>query len=225
MTRSLPTKAPRNDIVLITVDRETLKLYGQYSSWTRSRYEGLLQEIVKQHPKVVVFDYFFGEKTKPESVDWDLIERLSGLTTAQVDDLFNRYSRRIRQNRYISSIDRDFAVLMKESGNVILPYSFHVDAEKQAENTIESGPHSIYANASQTGYVNIFPDTDGIVRTLSVGLFEQKSLAERIAQVYNPKISTNAKKQTININYFSKPYGYTMIPFQNAYNGIWKTYE
>jgi len=224
MIRSLESKTPRKDIILVWVDKETLKMYGQYSSWTRSRYQWLLEELIKQKPKVIVFDYFFWEKVKPENVDWDLIERLTGLSTEQVDDLFDRYSRKIRQTRYISTIDRDFATLMKEFKNIVLPFSFRTNEDGTITNTFESWQHSIYENVAHLGYANVTPDTDGAIRTVTLNLFWQKNIAQVAVNQFLDKKNTPATTEQIGINYYAKPYSYPMVSFQNAYNGIWKDY-
>ncbi len=224
MRQSLIYKEPRKDIIIIWVDKETIKSYGQYGSWSRSRYEWLLQEISKQAPKVVVFDYFFSEKTRPENVDWDLIERYSGLTKEATDALYDRYNGKINSARYISTIDRDFATLMREWNNIVLPYSFRLDEKKNLTNTIELEPYSIYKNVSHSGYVNISADTDGIVRSLRIWLNGQKSLAETVTELYLKKKILIPTSEIL-INYYAEPYNFSMIPFQNAYNGIWKDYE
>lgn len=119
--QSLRYEQVRDDIIIVGVDKKTIEYFGQQGSWNRSYYEGLLKEVESHNPKAVAFDYFFTSKERPEKVDWDVIERLSGLSTAQVDMLFDAYHKTISGTGFISTIDTDFSAVMKQYGNVILP--------------------------------------------------------------------------------------------------------
>jgi len=100
--------------VLVTVDENTIKNYSEPAFWTRSRYESLLTEIEKQKPKAVVFDYYFNSKTNPENVDWELIQKTSGLDTISVDNIFEQYDSVLKDKDFFSSIDRDFIVAVRK---------------------------------------------------------------------------------------------------------------
>ena len=113
MARSLDTKTPRSDIILIETDTESLKKYGPESEWNRDLYRELLVRLTTEKPKVVVINRFFQDKARPQNIDWSLISRLSGFSPDQAADLTDRYARKIRQTRYLSTIDRDFATEMK----------------------------------------------------------------------------------------------------------------
>lgn len=121
-----------SDIVLITTDERTVERFSDPAFWSRARYESLLRDIAKQHPKAIVFDAYFSARTIPENVDWELLESASGSSKALVDTLFEHYETAIRKNDYRSSMDRDFAdAIASLSGKVFLPTLERVSAERK----------------------------------------------------------------------------------------------
>ncbi|MBP8016722.1 adenylate/guanylate cyclase domain-containing protein [Candidatus Gracilibacteria bacterium] len=227
MQSSLQYKKANNDIVLIVVDKSTIEKFGQASFWTRSRYSSLLKKIEKQKPKLVYFDYYFSEKTLPENVDWDLLEEITKLPTKTIDFVFTEYENKLKNKRYLSSIDTDFASIIEKSGNVYLPYLYKIDENKNFTKQIQIEPIPIYRNTAKSGYVNIIPDSDGVVRKILINQNNSHSLSQLMGKDFGNEIINipNEKNGELYINFFSEPYSkYTAIQFQNAYNNLFIDY-
>lgn len=121
----------------------------------------------------MALDYFFASKEHPEKVDWDVIEKLSGLSPEKVDTLFDDYHKTISGSGYISTIDTDFADIMKQYGNVVLPSRLKI-SQTGAIIGIDENQFDVYRSVATLGYANAFPDQDGIIRRFrpSIGNFD-----------------------------------------------------
>lgn len=137
---------PYPKIVLVTVDDATIERYGNQAFWTRTRYRQLLDRLQSQSPEAVYFDYFFSEKTKPETVDWDLLATIGGFDEGYLDDLFIGYDRALKSKDFTSEIDYDFARALKKYGNVFLPAIIRRDAVPLQ---IVTAPLEIFARYSR----------------------------------------------------------------------------
>ncbi|MCK9272679.1 adenylate/guanylate cyclase domain-containing protein [Candidatus Gracilibacteria bacterium] len=224
LTQNLSSQKVNKDIVIIGVDNETIKYFGERGNWTRSRYEGLLSEIITQNPKVIVFDYFFSNKSIPENFDWDLYGKLSNSSVKSVDNLYEKYQDAIYNKNYLSKIDTDFGDLIKKAGNVIIPYSYKVDKDGKILNIPYIYPINYIAKNAKLGYVNIPFSNDGVIRYRTQNINNSKSISQVAGEIYlkkNVELDNN-----FYINYFSKPYDkYSAIQFHNAYNGVFKDYS
>lgn len=161
-------------------------------------------------------------------MDWDLISRLEGKTEEDIYPIFDKYSDTIYKNpRYISSNDRDFAMLMKKGGNVFLPYIFSTDTEGVMQTDIERRPYSLYGNASHGGFVNVKYDPDGQITTVIPYIHDTDSLALSVAKYVRPEVKSDFPDgEDIRLNFFSLPYDrFDAIQFHRAYNEDFTTYE
>lgn len=172
----------------------------------------------------MAFDYFFTSKERPEKVDWDVIERLSGLAKEKVDTLFDQYHRVVSDTGFVSTIDTDFASAMKQYGNVVLPSVLRISSTG-AVLGVDKKPFDIYDSVATVGYANAFPDADGIIRSFVPHTDIGSSFAESIAKVSDGTIKSISNEKMF-INYNSRPYDrYRVISFYKAYNGIWEDYN
>gem|GEM_PF-6612162 len=173
---------------------------------------------------MVAFDYFFTSKERPEKVDWDIIQKLSGLRTEQVDVLFDNYHQTISDTGYISTIDTDFAGVMKQYNNVVLPSVLRVSLTG-AILDVDKKPFDIYESVSTVGYANAFPDADGVIRSFIPVMGGLDSFPLGIAKKFTTINAPLADKKIL-INYNSRPYDrYRVVSFYKAYNGIWEDYH
>ncbi len=156
---------PYSKIVLVTVDDATVERYGNQAFWTRTRYRQLLDRLELESPKAVYFDYFFSEKTKPETVDWDLLAEVGNLGEDFLDDLFSAYDRALKSKNFISEIDYDFARAIKRYGNVFLPALIRRDVVPSETVT---APLEIFTRHARIGFANSFPDSDGVERRVKL---------------------------------------------------------
>lgn len=178
---SLRYEQVRDDIVIVGVDKKTIEYFGQQGSWNRSYYEGLLREIESHKPKAVAFDYFFTSKERPEKVDWDVIEKLSGLSTPAVDALFDSYHKTISATGFVSTIDTSFSEVMKQYDNVVLPSVLKVSQNGEVLE-VDKKPFEVYEKAATIGYANAFPDSDGVIRSFVPSRGSLHSFAYEIAR-------------------------------------------
>jgi adenylate cyclase len=207
-----------SDIVLIPVDQETIKRYGSESFWTRTRYKALLDRLETAGVKAVYFDYYFAEKTRPENVDWDLVQVSGNLSDQTLDDTFVNYSKTVKSPEFISEIDYDFARALKKYGNVFLPKLL-----KGSGSGTVAEPLSIFSQNAKTGFVNRPLDPDGVERRSYARLGKDVSIPALLAGAIagkpaNPDLSVNG---TYRPNFPEGPYSdfFPKIPFEYAYNG------
>lgn len=213
---------PYPKIVLVTVDDATIERYGNQAFWTRTRYRQLLDRLQSQSPKAVYFDYFFSEKTKPETVDWDLLAEMGNLEEGVLNDLFLKYDRALKSKDFTSEIDYDFARALKKYDNVFFPAIIRRDAVPLQ---IVTAPLEIFAKYSRVGFANSFPDSDGVERRAKLRWEGMDSVAALLAR----ELSSDSAPfpDEIRARFVSGPYGvaFNRIPFEFAYNGRMETEE
>ncbi len=224
MINNLKTQKVSENIVIIWVDSETVKYFWESWNWTRSRYEWLLQELISQKPKVILFDYFFSTKTIPENFDWDLYQKITNSSTEKVDEIYEKYENTIYEKNYLSTIDSDFWNLIKSSKNVVLPYSYRVDINWKFSKDYDVYPIETISENAKLWYANIDFSNDWVIRSRTQNINNSKSISQVISEIYlqkNVRLNNN-----LFINYFSLPYDkYTAIQFHNAYNWVFYDYN
>jgi CHASE2 domain-containing sensor protein len=211
------------NIVLVTVDAETVARYGEESFWTRTRYKALLDQIEEAGAKAVYFDYYFSEKTRPENVDWDLLQETAKLPQESLDESYVAYSKAIKSADFTSEIDFDFARTIKRHGNVYLPKLLRNPSPKASSTETVAEPLGIFASNARMGFVNVPLDTDGVERRAYGKIGNEISVPFLLAEAITGKkpdmrLSTNG---TYYPKFSGAPYSPTfpVIPFEYAQNG------
>lgn len=224
MMLNLKNQSVSEDIVIIWIDKETSEYFWEVGNWNRSRYQGLLEEIMKQEPKVIAFDSFFSSKNIPENFDWDLFQDITRFSTGNIDMMYRVYEDHIYDKNYISNMDKDFWTLLAKSQNVILPYSYKTNSKWNIIKEYDIYPIDVIAQNAHLWYVNISAGNDGVIRYREQNLNNTKSFSHLIAEKFIGKNISLANNYFI--NYFSLPYtDYTSIQFHKAYNGIFYDYH
>lgn len=215
-----------NNIVLIVTDETTIKTYSEPAFWTRSRYESLLNEIEKHKPKSVVFDYYFNSKSKPENVDWDLIQKSSWISTENIDRIFENYDNSINDMDFYSSIDRDFVISVRKWWNVFFPYLTTFDKNFNIK-WVKIDSFDQLKKYSRSWYVNTVIDKDWTLRKFPLLKSTQYSpLSLNIVNHFNNSNLQLNQNEIYYINYSSEPSKwFQKIPFEFAYNWIFETRE
>lgn len=224
MMMNLKNQSVSQNIVIIWIDKETAEYFWEVGNWTRSRYQGLLEEIIQQEPKVIAFDSFFSSKNTPENFDWDLFQDITHFSTGSIDMMYRVYEDRIYDKNYVSNMDKDFWELIKKSQNVILPYSYKTNSKWVIVKEYDIYPIDVIAQNAHLWYVNISAGKDGVIRYREQNLNNTKSFSHLIAEKFFGKNISLANHYFI--NYFSLPYtDYTAIQFHKAYNGVFYDYS
>ncbi len=218
LTQNLKSQKVNKEIVIVWVDKKTIEYFWEKSNWTRSRYQWLLSELLTQNPKIILFDYFFSNKSIPENFDWDLYQEITNSSTGTIDKIYEDYQNKIYDKNYISKIDIDFWELIKNAKNVVIPYSYKTD-----EKSYNIYPIDVIAKNAHLWYANIDNSKDWVIRYRTQNLNDSKSISHIASEIYLWERVWIEKK--FYINYFSLPYDrYTSISFHNAYNWIFIDY-
>ncbi len=187
-----------------------------------------MDALERQKPKVVVFDYFFPERTIADNADWSLIAKLEGKTEDSIAQLYSDYSDTIyRDKSYVNSNDEDFRSMMEKYGNVFLPYSFKANADGKILDEKDRQVYRLYEPFVRSGFVNASYDSGDRIAEISPRINGSDSLALKIAEFASPGISKNLPpREKIPLNYFSKPYdAFTAIQFHKAYDENFTDYS
>jgi len=201
------------DIVVIDIDELSLRnmsdLAGRWP-WPRSIHGELLEHLLKQSPKAVVFDILFSE---PDIFRPDGDQYLSEV---------------------IQSTDKVFLPILHINAKKIIPrppplteYSASLGATNPKQgNTVPRPylvlPHALDSSAWQLGTINFTADKDGIGRSYEVrhkiGEWSIPSLPYRVASALTDDLTTEDR---ITLNWRSgnaKPY--TTHPYFDVYSAL-----
>ncbi len=129
------SRGVNQNIKIISIDEKTLNAYGPFGTWDRSIYADLLEKM-GDYPAVVGFDILFVSEMTPEG---DAALREAALKNGNVV--------------FASHIDFDTVAVTDENGKVKIDDSYINMLEKP-----------FTGDEISTGFVNVSPDTDGIVR-------------------------------------------------------------
>lgn len=175
-TRVLTQKPPQiSNIAIVDIDDNSLKIVGQWP-WSRDKVALLVNKIAELGAVVIAFDIFFSEKE--ENIAEKVIQTLS-----QRKDLQTKVADALQASKPIFDNDIMFAKSLKDNTAVlafsflprdetqnILPkplMSFPPELQHQL-NIVDAAGYisniSILQDVTSGGFINIFPDTDGIIR-------------------------------------------------------------
>ena len=182
--RSRPAITPGNEVVIAVIDEKSIDEIGRWP-WSRTTIANLIDVLTSYGVKVAAFDIVFSEPTEHSELN-ALLSLRKKKAAEGMPPGFADYVNKIK-----TEIDPDMqlARAIKNAGNVILGYFFHVDgftvskegrelsrgyedievSQQGNENVlnasaIESNIGIIGEWAKDFGYYNIIPDKDGSVR-------------------------------------------------------------
>lgn len=175
--RVLTHKAyPQSPVAIIDIDDRSLKIEGRWP-WPRSKLATLVNELSNLGASVIAFDIFFSEK------ETNIAEHLS--QTLRAKNIANENLRQaLQQHKHIFDEDTIFANTLKQH-QTILAIGFLPRAQTQntlpaplikLDNILQAQLDIIRAKGyisnitilqdavKGSGFINIFPDQDGIIR-------------------------------------------------------------
>lgn len=168
--------APTSNVAIIDIDDKSLKAIGRWP-WPRSKLAILVNQLKQQGADVVAFDIFFSEN-QPNIVDQvinglnthNLLESTVESTLKKSQSLFDEdaiFAKSLAANQSVLAL----GFLPREITENKLPAPLLIlSPEQQLQLSIirETGYISNIAKLQQvakgSGFINIFPDTDGIIR-------------------------------------------------------------
>ena len=155
-----PEAPPVEDIVIVDIDSRSLYKLGRYRQWPRSYHAKLIDRLFEDGALAVAFDVLFIDPDRLPDEDSSLVRAtrragnvLHSLIFPEVDSL-----------NFLYEMEQDPYLLLNPSSSYLIP-----DAPFPLRRRAE-GPFPALAEAAEgLGFVDIFPDPDGVVR--SVPLF------------------------------------------------------
>lgn len=169
-------KAPASPIAIIDIDDESLKQEGRWP-WPRYKMAELVNELQKQGAAVIAFDMFFAEKEG--NIAEMLLNRLSkvNLLNATLESILKKNVSLFDDDAiFAKSIANTSAVLAfsfvfhKQNQNLVPTPLLKLTQEEQSQLEIIraagyiSNIPILQQGAKGVGFLNIFPDLDGIIR-------------------------------------------------------------
>lgn len=165
-----------NPIVIIDIDDRSLKMEGRWP-WSRSKMSRLVDRLRQQNVAIIAFDILFAEKEN--NIAATVLERLNknkGLPTVVADVLKKSEPIFDEDVFFAKSLERINSILAitflprVHSENVLPLPLFSLTTQQQKELSLieEMGFISnipvLQQVAKASGFINIFPDEDGIIR-------------------------------------------------------------
>ena len=178
-----------NNIVIVDIDEKSLQKYGRWP-WDRDKIAKLITNITNANPNIIGLDIFFSEKTNKDSILYNaLINSPTILSYA-----FN-YDKNFKKNPLPPPL---FSIIEKGKRNLIKPKGY-----------VSNIP--LFYNDIPTGFINIIPDIDGVVRNALILLEFNKNiyfsfdftifalpLTDMVKIEYQPDVTfVNVSKRTI----------------------------
>lgn len=233
-------KTPESPVAIIDIDDKSIKEGGRWP-WPRSKMAQLVNKLHDQGVAVVAFDIFFSE-AQP-----NLIETLID-TLAQHNALNSSLKSMLQGNLALFDEDRIFAESLS-AHPVVLAYSFlprdeaqnelpapllQLSTEQQKDLAILKEPgyignlSALQRAAKVGGFINIFPDEDGIVRRAPLvmrhhdGVYPALSLQAVLsflgveASLVTPYYDDKMQLEGVSIGNYVIPVdakGFALIPF------------
>ncbi|KIX11189.1 CHASE2 domain-containing protein [Dethiosulfatarculus sandiegensis] len=178
MMRSLPTGSISNQVVVVDLDENSLRKYGQWP-WPRHRVARLLKELQNLGAVVVSLDILFAEKDRTSPLflkkqmqqDLDFSLDLKGLPVDLRD-----YDKILAQALSHGPFVLSYCFSIKGQSNSHPPgpalnlvwrdseeFSDHASAFFRADNAV-SNLAVLQKNVTHSGYMDAFLDTDGVLR-------------------------------------------------------------
>lgn len=212
--------APDPDIVIIDIDEHSLDSigrkegYGRYP-WPRELHGKLLQEIIKQKPKAIIYDILFS--------DQDNQAKHNDETKTTSDDAFANV---IRQTNNIyfpilrlpANNDAESDIILGKYG-LALGFTATKNADTTARIALQLPGIAAAINTGRLGNVQYIEDVDGVGRryllyTEAYG-WRIPSLPARVARDFNYPIP---RQQSIRLHWRGKKLSYKHISFYDLYD-------
>lgn len=216
---------PSKDIVIVAIDAisnepQPIGL-GRYSQWSRKNYTKLLEVLQKEQPKVITFDILFNKPTETIPLEEISIFKNSlpeGLSQEEQIKAHNDFLEN-NSNPLKNSVDEDFAAKLSEFKNIVLIFFSNVDDPLGA-----LFPLKKFSKTAALGNYFAEIDEDGILRKVQPVFkdgtvdFAVQSVMKYLNVTDVNKLNLPTDNSKINVNFFTPPFGYKMIPFVDVLN-------
>lgn len=184
---------PSPSIAIVDIDDNSLKKIGRWP-WDRSTLATLVEKLEAQGAAVIAFDVFFSEKEN--NIDDLVIEKLKkeNDVDASLVSILKKYSNLFdHDDKFAAAIAKSQVILAigflprAETNNVLpTPILKLTPAEQLHLNIVK--PQGFISNipvlqqaATGSGFINIFPDNDGIIRSAPLLLSYQGNIYPSLA--------------------------------------------
>jgi len=228
---------PETPIAIIDIDDKSLSAEGHWP-WPREKLAQLVDLLNQQGASVIVFDEFFSEKE--QNIAEMVLNKLKNQSTHFDSVLKNNLAAFDQDSKFANSLKNTSSVLAigflprKETENTLPKPLFKLTPVQkkyldiyEASGFISNIP--VLQNAAKGhGFINIFPDSDGIIRHApllmayqsnvypSLALQAVLSYLNESAQIITPSYGSSIELEGINIGPFSIPTNaasQVLIPF------------
>lgn len=198
---------PDPDIIIVDIDEKTLAAmaadYGRWP-WPRQVLAEFLENVETQQPKAVVFDVLFSDPDiqNPDS-DAYFNEVIGGTS--------NTFFPMLR-------LDKEHDALSKLPADMVPGV---VATDKAVADTMLAmiiPPFAATQKAGRLGTHNVYPDSDGVVRTYPVRLNAQGWEIPSLPYVVAKAAGKGGKApDSLLLNWRGKPFTYTYVSFSDVY--------
>jgi CHASE2 domain-containing sensor protein len=199
--------SPDPGIVIVDIDEKTLAAmaqdYGRWP-WPRQVLAEFLENVNAQQPKAVVFDVLFSDPDiqNPDS------DAYFNEVISRSDNAFLPMLRLDGKHDALSQLPAS-----KVPGSVATPF-----ATPDAKLAMVLPPFEAAQRAGRLGTHNVYPDSDGVVRSYPVRLHAQgwqlPSLPYAIAQAEG---KGDSAPDSLLLNWRGKPFSYKYVSFSDVY--------
>lgn len=160
---------PSNHVVIAGIEAKSIDAYGRWP-WPRSVFAQLIVRLKESGAKTIVFDLLF---TEPEENRVTPVIQSLQKSFSQLGLLTDQFSSRIfkdEMDEILMESDNDslFAEAVLWSDNVIMGMAFESDS------VLFPIPELRHA-VKEMGFVNVFPDKDGIIRRIKPFIEDSQS--------------------------------------------------
>lgn len=210
----LQEKEPREDIVIVALDDETLnqEKFKRFQDITRADYARVLEHILKGNPKAIGVDTFFFNKSENEAEDERLREVLSQTNKVVVAEQFDDKSK--------TFIEPHFSLGLGDDDKGYVDLSSHSQADQ--------GLITLVRMILDPGRVN----SEGFREPFSLKMFRklypgsQNARYDMDRDIYNMTMGSVSWKipfgqnWSLPINYYGGPGSYTQYSFYDVWDGF-----
>ncbi len=189
-----------NKIKIIGIDDQTLRELGPMGTWSRQVYAELIEKL-QDYPDVVIFDL---------------------MLTGSMDEQGDKTLTEVCQNSKLP-------IVMGSHINFNTVYHYSDSGVIYIDNyNVETVDMPIMGDACETGFVNAFPDSDGIIRSALLTYNCNGEIAESLAyKAYREYCRTNQIVENVpdldegrmNISYAGHPGDYEKISLYSVLHG------
>lgn len=167
---------PVSPVAIVDIDDVSLKVEGRWP-WPRSKLAALVNELQKQGAAVIAFDVFFSEKeTNIASTLLETLSKKNLLNPATAETLKKSETFFDEDDIFAKSLAANQSVLAlgflprKETANKLPPPALTLTSQEMSQLDITraigyiSNIPILQQASTGGGFINIFPDSDGIIR-------------------------------------------------------------